>query len=192
MANEIRTLNPSAVFSRFKPAQAGVVCVAKASGINNRIEEKALLSNPKYSHTWLMNLDAVPMDYAKALKGLVAAYPNGIPYDKLNGFNVVIKVRVDVGEPDPQLLMRGEEVKFVMSSLVSKEGEILTHNTNQFLAGLPLYEVRKGSYEPLAPKELSWDSEPTTPRDTLPTTKSETPTPTKAKASIEDLDDSAF
>lgn len=144
---EVRKVQKSEIANRFSILQPSKSAMVSASGINTRIEEKQLqgVTNRKgltYSHTWLINVDAIPMEYMPCVLALFKENPDGVEYKQLNGFNLVIKARVNFGEDEPSLPMRGEEVKVLCDYIVSKEGEVLTHEKNIWLKDKPLYTVR--------------------------------------------------
>ena len=144
---EVRKVTRKEIADKYTLLDSGVAEYCQASGINTEIVEKQLVgvANRKgllYSHTYLVNVDAIPSEYMMSIVQLFKDNPEGVEYKQLNGFNLVIKMRVNHGEEEPELPMRGEKVKVSASTIVDKEGVTLTHDKHPYLKGLPLYTVR--------------------------------------------------
>jgi hypothetical protein len=146
------------VYARYACIPANTPIIVKASGQNTMIVEKQLqAASKRYSHSWLINLDCITQDYWDKVEALFDVPGAQITWSALNGASVVIKVRIDHGQPDPVLPFRGQEVSIAGATpICTKELVMLTvapsdkNGVVNHYAGLPLYEVR--SYQLVQPQ----------------------------------------
>jgi hypothetical protein len=186
--SEVNKVTKNEVFSRYAVAVPNKAFKASASGINTKYVEPKLQGIERrgktYSHTWLVNVDVIPSDYAGALVKLFASNPDGLEWRQLNGYNLVIKMRVNRGDAEPELPLRGEQIKMVISKIVTKDGITLTHDKNVLLKGKPHYEVK--SYQLLESVEaLSMSDYVDSPRQELPMQDAVETAPVKTSVNTE-------
>ena len=141
--------------ARYAPVSTNTPAVVKASGVNTMfIEPELAKASRTYSHTWLINIDAITYDYAEVVIGLIEA---GCEWPALNGATLVIRHRVNHGMPDPVLPFRGQEVNISGPVAMYNKGVAMTGRAttktgavNPF-AGLPKYDI--ASYTLVEPKK---------------------------------------
>ena len=120
--------------TRYPLVESDVLVKVIASGNNTRHVEKALATSPnkpgkpRYSHTWLCNLNAVSKVYKSVVKGFVK---KDVPYSLINKIGLTLRIRCYHGVADPVLPSRGQSVDITCRTLVDTDGVEYQHTQNE-------------------------------------------------------------
>jgi len=164
--------------SRYPLVESDVLVKVIASGNNYRTVEKSIAAlpnkpgKPRYSHTWLCNVNAVSRVYKSVVKAYVK---KEVPYSIINRIGLTIKIRCYHGVADPILPSRGQSVDITTRTLVDKDGVEYQYEQNKEgtipleIVGLPLVWVPSFTLNEIAKASSSeWDDLEDDDEGTLP------------------------